>query len=93
MPPSLLTCPSDSQEHEVLEYKKWKDIQVQLLSHLYFIVEKNELKGGEIVQEGRAEELGRPIPVSMLFIIKCFFLSKYNGVKLKVLFLLKSTAK
>ena len=32
------------QKHEVLEYKRWKDIQVQLLS-LYFIVGKKELKG------------------------------------------------
>ena len=93
MQPRLLTCPSDSQEHEVLEYKKWKDIRVQLLSLLYFIVKKNELKGGEIVQEGRAEGLGRPIPMSMPFIIKCCFPSKYNGEKQKVLFLLKSAAK
>lgn len=88
MQPRLLTCLS---HHEVLEYKIWKNIRVQLLSFLY--------RGEKWAQRRwnyptlHSKELGLPTPWPRLFIIKCCFPSKYNLEKQKVLFIFKSIVK
>ena len=79
------------QKHEVLEYKRWKDIQVQLLS-LYFIVGKKELKGDNALRWHSRKAWMSKSHTNALY-HKCCFLSKYNGEKQKVLFLFKSTTK